>query len=695
MHTTTIAALLAATTVIATPAVAQTSTTFTYQGELSDAGDPAQGLYEFQVRLLDSIGTQIGTTQTPIADVVDGRFTINLDFGAAAFTADYREIEISVRSVMDAGAFTTLTPNQPITSTPVAQFALAGNEGPVGPAGPEGPEGPQGPQGDQGPQGIQGEQGPTGAEGPEGPEGPQGDPGTTLWSGLSGIPSGFADNIDNNTTYTAGQGLQLVGTIFSIPTNSITSGLLAPNSVDTSELANGSVGFDQLQTDDSMLVKVTGQIMQAYVPNQQVTMQDPDAKFGIGAPQNNTATFQVFTGADVAAADDDGFLVLGTGSGQNLAFDNNEIMARNNSAAAPLNLNVEGGSILLGNSTDDGLVGIGVSSPSDRLHINTAAGQSAFRIQQDGNTRMRINANGGISLGANNTTVADSNVYIPQSLGIGTPTPEERLHLAVSNPTTEGLLITSGSDETLYAASRIDALDDYRIESSTDINFAANSEIDLTTITVDINATSEIDLSASLLDLNASGTVDIDAGSRIDLLATADVDIDGSIVTVEGTIFEGNQVSIGTGAQNFQLTVNGSAGKPGGGLWSVFSDARLKTNINPMTGSLDTLSALRPVTFNYKDQDHFSYTPGTIPGFLAQEVQQIIPQWVEQAEDGYLYLNPIGYEAMVIDALQELRAEKDAQLAELRSQIKAQQSENEALRARLDRLERAILILSE
>lgn len=30
-------------------------------------------------------------------------------------------------------------------------------------------------------------------------QGPQGIPGTTLWSGLSGIPTGFADNVDNVT----------------------------------------------------------------------------------------------------------------------------------------------------------------------------------------------------------------------------------------------------------------------------------------------------------------------------------------------------------------------------------------------------------------------------------------------------------------------------------------------------------------
>ncbi len=137
-------------------------------------------------------------------------------------------------------------------------------------------------------------------------------------------------------------------------------------------------------------------------------------------------------------------------------------------------------------------------------------------------------------------------------------------------------------------------------------------------------------------------------------------------------------------ATSYELTVNGTAGKTGSIYWSVFSDARLKSNINTMTGSLDTIDALRPVTFNYSDKQHFSYIEGTLPGFIAQEVQQVIPQWVEQADDGYLYLNPVGYEAMIVDAIQELRAEKDHEIQQL-------QLQNAQLQARLDRLELMVL----
>ncbi len=675
-HTSTIAALLATTTVIATPAVAQTSTTFTYQGELSESGTPAEGMYEFQVRLLDSIGTQIGTTQTPVTEVVDGRFTINLDFGAGAFTADYREIEISVRSVMAGGGFTTLSPNQPLTSTPVAQFALAGNEGPVGPAGPEGPEGPQGPQGNQGPQGIQGEQGPTGPEGPEGPQGPQGDPGTTSWLGLNDIPAGFADGIDNdtNTTYTAGQGLQLAGTIFSIPSNSLNASLIAADSIGASELANNAVATANI---------IDGQVTGADIASNAIT----NAKMA----NNSVGSNEIITDS-VNASD----------------------LTRNSSSM----IEVSGGLV----TSTGSRIGINSTLPSDSLEIITPAGESAFRVRQNGTTRIRVNANGGISLGSNNTTVANSNVFIPESLGIGTSTPSTSLHIAVGEESSEGLLIAqSGNGASMMLSSRQLIADsnftfnndfDYtfrpddffvfadrliELDATTSITLDANSDIFLDSESKSrIDGATEVEInSSSLVDINASGTMDLDANF---------IDIDAATsVAIEGTTFTGNDVTItddlnvnndlivssvatigGAKAFTFGLNVYGTAGKAGGGLWSVFSDARLKTNINTMTGSLDTLSALRPVTFNYNDPNHFSYAPGTIPGFLAQEVQQVIPQWVEQADDGYLYLNPVGYEAMVVDALQELRAEKDAQIQQL-------QQENATLRARLDRIEQHLM----
>ena len=50
-----------------------------------------------------------------------------------------------------------------------------------------------------------------------------------------------------------------------------------------------------------------------------------------------------------------------------------------------------------------GKIGIGTTSPSDRLHINSDAGENALSVQVNGSTRLRVHSNGGVSIGANQT----------------------------------------------------------------------------------------------------------------------------------------------------------------------------------------------------------------------------------------------------------------------------------------------------
>ncbi|MDX2148508.1 MAG: hypothetical protein SFZ23_13400 [Planctomycetota bacterium] len=87
----------------------------------------------------------------------------------------------------------------------------------------QGPAGEQGPQGERGPQGLQGLQGP---------------PGTTDWNGLTNVPSGFSDNIDNDTLYSAGAGLELTGTVLTIAPLGVTTAMLADDSVTSAKIAD-------------------------------------------------------------------------------------------------------------------------------------------------------------------------------------------------------------------------------------------------------------------------------------------------------------------------------------------------------------------------------------------------------------------------------------------------------------------------
>ena len=105
----------------ASPALAQTSQ-FTYQGKLTDTGNPANANYDFEIKLFDALsgGTQQGSTIMLLnVPVANGIFTVQLDFTAAFFPGADRFLEISVRPA-GGGSFTVLSPRQQISSTPYA-----------------------------------------------------------------------------------------------------------------------------------------------------------------------------------------------------------------------------------------------------------------------------------------------------------------------------------------------------------------------------------------------------------------------------------------------------------------------------------------------------------------------------------------------------------------------------------------------
>lgn len=127
VHTRSLRALiLLATLLVGSVAVLAQTTSFTYQGRLTDGGSPANGSYDVQVKLFDALtaGTQIGATNALNGVAVsNGVFTVTLDFGAAAFPGANRWAEISARPAGSAN-FTTLAPRQPVTSTPYAIRSL-------------------------------------------------------------------------------------------------------------------------------------------------------------------------------------------------------------------------------------------------------------------------------------------------------------------------------------------------------------------------------------------------------------------------------------------------------------------------------------------------------------------------------------------------------------------------------------------
>lgn len=170
IHLLTISALLG----LGSRALSQ-GTAFTYQGQLTSAGQPANGSYDLRAILYnaDIGGSQVGPIVTNLAvPVTAGLFTTPFDFGPGIFNGAARWLELGVRPA-GSDAFTTLAPRQPLAPAPYALYALT-PAGPKGDQGDPGATGAQGPVGPQGPKGDTGDKGATGAAGLAGPAGPPG-----------------------------------------------------------------------------------------------------------------------------------------------------------------------------------------------------------------------------------------------------------------------------------------------------------------------------------------------------------------------------------------------------------------------------------------------------------------------------------------------------------------------------------------
>ena len=99
------------------------TTEFSYQGFLSDNSASANGNFSFEFRLFDAAagGNALGAIVRPNVAVTNGVFSVVLDFGA--FPAANRFLEIAVRP-NGTSAATTLAPRSKLLSTPYSTNAV-------------------------------------------------------------------------------------------------------------------------------------------------------------------------------------------------------------------------------------------------------------------------------------------------------------------------------------------------------------------------------------------------------------------------------------------------------------------------------------------------------------------------------------------------------------------------------------------
>jgi hypothetical protein len=141
--------------------------------------------------------------------------------------------------------------------------------------------------------------------------------------------------------------------------------------------------------------------------------------------------------------------------------------------------------------------------------------------------------------------------------------------------------------------------------------------------------------------------------------------------------FDTGRVGLGTIAPTVRLDVNGqirsrswtgSGTTPvcrdlDGALVPCSSDARLKRNVASLAGERDVLAllgALRAVTFEWDSQGVRGGGRGTRDiGFIAQEVERVLPEAVHVEADGYRSMDYAKLTAVLVEAIKAQQQEID------------------------------------
>jgi hypothetical protein len=135
----------------------------------------------------------------------------------------------------------------------------------------------------------------------------------------------------------------------------------------------------------------------------------------------------------------------------------------------------------------------------------------------------------------------------------------------------------------------------------------------------------------------------------------------------------GGSVSIGNISPLRKLHVDGDirlngsiAEKVSGTTWTATSDIRLKDVLGSYSHGLDEISKLNPIYYKFKKNNakHISDNE-THVGFSAQEVEKVIPEAVSMDSDGYRQLNADPILWAMVNSIKDLKTQND----ELRARI--------------------------
>jgi len=277
----------------------------------------------------------------------------------------------------------------------------------------------------------------------------------------------------------------------------------------------------------------------------------------------------------------------------------------------------------------NGRLGIGTTSPVRTLHVT--GGNDTIRLESTGaNTKIEmVNTTSSTNefgfLGANFFVSPNGSeaMRIDSSgkVGIGTTSPNRNLHV-IGNATIEA---TTGNSAFLF----IPTDTDNRLYSRA--GNASTTPLPLTFFMGGSEA-ARIDSSGNLLVGTTNNTqyaVTDGGDAGLCYRANASLDIsrqDGDVTNFNRLGSDGKIVKFrkdGTTVGSISVTSSATT-------YNTTSDARLKTSIEPIADATDRLMRMNPVSHKWIDNPE----AGSVVGFIAQEMQSIVPEAVSGTPDG-------------------------------------------------------------
>jgi len=253
-----------------------------------------------------------------------------------------------------------------------------------------------------------------------------------------------------------------------------------------------------------------------------------------------------------------------------------------------------------------GNVGIGVSSSiNDRLHIRSAIGENALRVQVGTETKLRVRSNGGIVLGSNNSGVTDNNVYVANRLGIGVPAPIVELDI-------DGRSIISTNSANGNAQLTLNQTDSgfarLYMSNTTGKRWVVAADPDTTAADARLNFF--LDDVGNIMTLRGERRVGIfDSTPAATIESNSATGDDPMILRTESTnhfqVKNNGHLLLGPGVNDVtNRWINTSTGAylSTGGTWTNASSRSLKTNFAPVSNAaiLSKLATLNILKWNYK-----------------------------------------------------------------------------------------------